>query len=86
MKNVLLFLALGITGWLGYQYLQTPTAVEPEAKVEEKPSRCSNPIAVYEDLARLPLRDFVLKEMGALKGKTVLDIGAGPGFFAFEMV
>jgi ubiquinone/menaquinone biosynthesis C-methylase UbiE len=51
----------------------------------EQQTNCVNPVLVYEDSARLPLRKFVLEQMGDLSGKTVIDIGAGPGFFAFEI-
>lgn len=46
---------------------------------------CKSPIAVYEDPSRIPLRNFLLDGMGDLTGKAIADIGAGTGFFAFEM-
>ncbi len=45
---------------------------------------CKSPIAQYEDPTRIPLRNFLLEELGDISGQTIVDIGAGPGFFAFE--
>ena len=89
MKKILLFALLFTVGYLYFQYSgedenSTPTDIRSTSQVEETTS-CQSPIQVYQDPSRLPLREFVLAQMGDLDGKTVLDIGAGPGFFAFEM-
>jgi SAM-dependent methyltransferase len=92
MKKIailLLTLFLGTGAVLFCQRNQPPadTAQMAEAAVEaasSAQSSCQSPIEIYENPERLPLRNFVLEEMGDLRGTTVLDIGAGPGFFAFE--
>ena len=62
--------------------------VRPDLAGENIPGSkevCTDPISVYEDSTRIPLRKFVFDQMADLDEKTVVDIGAGPGFFAFEM-
>ena len=83
MKNLWIpLLALVVLG-LMYQQYQNLTSCSVEEKTAH--ANCASPIQIYEDPSRIPLRSFVLDEMGELKGKTVGDLGAGPGFFAFEM-
>lgn len=95
MKNGIILLALMGLGFVLHQ--QSDPEKQTISKIEEidldnedfqispQQSQCRNPIDVYNDPSRKPLRKFILDEMGNLKGKTVVDIGAGPGFFAFEM-
>ena len=83
MKKNILIAGLGIiTIFLIYSQI---TGFNLINAIASRGGECQSPIAVYEDPSRIPLRSFVLREMGDLKGKTVVDIGAGLGFFAFEM-
>ena len=80
MKNVLIaFLGISTLAFAYFYFTKSDNLSGDQAE------SCQSPIAVYEDPTRIPLRNFVLEEMGDLSGKTVADIGAGPGFFAFEM-
>ena len=83
MKKLGLYLFVIGISWFAYRQLQSSTACSANAETAQ--AECVNPIQFYEDPARIPLRTFVLDELGDLDGKTVLDIGAGTGFFAFEM-
>ena len=83
MKKLLLPFLISIAALLIFLQFQSPQ--ESAIVEEEQQGVCVSPIAAYEDEGRIPLRNFVLQGMGDLRGKTVLDIGAGPGFFAFEM-
>lgn len=95
MKNLIIVLTLIGSGFVIYQQAKPETQQSPDLEsisitndlvpINGQPPQCRNPIAVYEDPSRKPLRDFVLAGMGDLSGKIIVDIGAGPGFFAFEM-
>ena len=82
MKKLLTALVISVLLVGGYFFYKNIFASETCAPAQQ--TECKSPIAVYEDPARIPFRNFVLGEMGDLTGKTVVDIGAGTGFFAFE--
>ncbi len=54
-----------------------------EKDEEEKSCDIFDP-KVYETPDREPLRAELLAQIGPLKGKRLVDIGAGAGYFAFE--
>lgn len=59
------------------------TTTQEEIEEDEKVCNDFDP-SVWEDPSRAPLRDKIGDILGDLNGKTVVDIGAGAGYFSFE--
>jgi len=59
------------------------TTTQEEIEEDEKVCNDFDP-SVWEDPSRAPLRDKIGDILGNLNGKTVVDIGAGAGYFSFE--
>lgn len=65
--------------------IQIHEPAQPEPTNQEKGSGVTEDYSnTYREIWQKP--DLVLQLLGGLKGKTVADIGAGSGFFAFRMV